>query len=51
MREVAKHAGKGILVVEMQAASMFAFAHARQADVGVVFHMTNAIDHIGEPIR
>lgn len=47
--ELADHAASGALAVEMQAASLFAFAQARQADVGVVAHVTNAIDHTGEP--
>lgn len=34
--------------MEMQAASLFAFAHARNAAVGIVAHVTNAIDHDGE---
>ena len=47
--ELAEHAANGALAVEMQAASLFAFAEARHADVGVVAHVTNAIDHTGEP--
>lgn len=47
--ELAEHAADGALAVEMQAASLFAFAEARHADVGVVAHVTNAIDHTGEP--
>lgn len=35
---------KGVLAVEMQAASLFAFAEARGASVGLVAHVTNAID-------
>ncbi len=38
----------GVLAVEMQAASLFAFAAARNATVGVVAHVTNAVDHDGE---
>jgi uridine phosphorylase len=48
MEELAEHARRGALAVEMQAASLFAFAQARHADVGVVAHVTNAIDHTGE---
>lgn len=47
--ELIEHAANGALAVEMQAASLFAFAEARHADVGVVAHVTNAIDHTGEP--
>ena len=46
--ELREHAANGALAVEMQAASLFAFAEARHADVGVVAHVTNAIDHTGE---
>ena len=48
VEELAEHARRGALAVEMQAASLFAFAQARHADVGVVAHVTNAIDHTGE---
>ena len=44
-----RHARSGALAVEMQAASLFAFAAARNFPVGVVAHVTNAIDHAGEP--
>lgn len=47
--ELRDHAANGALAVEMQAASLFAFAQARDAEVGVVAHVTNAIDHTGEP--
>ncbi len=47
--ELREHAANGALAVEMQAASLFAFAQARHANVGVVAHVTNAIDHTGEP--
>jgi uridine phosphorylase len=33
------------MAVDMQAASLFAFAKARQAKVGVVAHLTNAVNH------
>jgi uridine phosphorylase len=42
------HAQDGVLAVEMQAASLFAFAAAHQATIGVVAHVTNALDHDGE---
>jgi uridine phosphorylase len=41
-------AGEGVLAVEMQAASLFAFAIARQASVGYVAMVSNAVDHAGE---
>ncbi len=47
--ELAEHAANGALAVEMQAESLFAFAEARRANVGVVAHVTNAIDQTGEP--
>jgi hypothetical protein len=37
-----------VLAVEMQAASLFAFGIARQANVGVVAHVTNAVDSQNE---
>lgn len=48
--EQAIHAwrSRGVLAVEMQAASLFAFAAARQAGVAVVARVSNAIDHGGE---
>ncbi|MHB8303953.1 MAG: nucleoside phosphorylase [Acidobacteriaceae bacterium] len=49
LEELREHAANGALAVEMQAASLFAFAQARHAEVGVVAHVTNAIDHAGEP--
>ena len=41
-------AGQGVLAVEMQAASLFAFAKARAANVAVVARVSNAVDHQGE---
>jgi uridine phosphorylase len=43
-----QNAAAGVLAVEMQAASLFAFAIARKAGVGVVAHVTNAVDHQDE---
>jgi len=43
--QLQRHAEAGVLAVEMQAASLFAFATARQAAVGVIAHVTNAIGH------
>jgi len=39
-----RHAAAGVLAVEMQAASLFAFSAARGVPCGIVAHVTNAID-------
>ncbi len=44
-----RYARMGALAVEMQAASLFAFAAARKVAVGVVAHVTNAPEQDGEP--
>jgi len=44
-------ASRGALAVEMQAASLFAFGQARGVSTGLVAHVTNAIDHDGEPFH
>lgn len=44
-------ASRGVLAVEMQAASLFAFGQARSISTGLVAHVTNAIDHDGEPFH
>lgn len=41
-------ADAGVLAVEMQAASLFAFGHARGAQVGVVALVSNSSDQAGE---
>ena len=41
-------AEQGVLAVEMQAASLFAFATAQGANVAVVARVSNAVDHLGE---
>ena len=41
-------AKEGVLAVEMQAASLFAFATARSASVACAAIVSNAIDHAGE---
>lgn len=46
--QLQRHAAAGVLAVEMQAASLFAFASARKAGVGVLAHVTNAVDHTDE---
>jgi len=40
-------AERGVLAVEMQAASLFAFARARAAHVGMVALVSNGVDHVG----
>ncbi len=45
--QIRAHAAEGILAVEMQAASLFALAQARRLSIGVVVHVTNAIDGEG----
>lgn len=47
--QIERYAAMGALAVEMQAASLFAFAAARKVAVGIVAHVTNAPDHDGEP--
>lgn len=42
---------RDVLAVEMQAASLFAFGQARGVATGLVAHVTNAIDHDGEPFH
>ncbi len=46
--QLEKWAQEGILAVEMQAASLFAFGIARQASVASVVMVSNAVDHTGE---
>lgn len=46
--QVDRYARMGALAVEMQAASLFAFAAARKVAVGVVAHVTNAPEQDGE---
>jgi uridine phosphorylase len=43
-----RHAANGILAVEMQAASLFAFSAARGVRCGVVAHVTNGVGHSSE---
>jgi purine-nucleoside phosphorylase len=49
LQQIKHHADNGVLAVEMQAASLFAFAAARGVSVAVVAHVSNAIDHAGRP--
>jgi len=46
--QLGRWATRGVLAVEMQAASLFAFAQARGAAVGVVALVSNAVDHTGD---
>src|ERR1019366_6754982 len=46
--QLQEYAAAGVLAVEMQAASLFAFAIARKASVGIIAHVTNAVDHQDE---
>jgi uridine phosphorylase len=48
LEQVDHHGEAGALAVEMQAASLFAFAAARGVPVGVIAHVTNAIGHTEE---
>jgi len=48
LEQVDHHAEAGALAVEVQAASLFAFAAARGVPVGVIAHVTNAIGHTEE---
>lgn len=41
-KQLASHARAGVLAVEMQAASLFAFSAARRFPVGIVAHVTNS---------
>jgi uridine phosphorylase len=49
--QLAKYSEQGVLAVEMQAASLFAFGIARGMPVGVVAHVTNAVDHNQDPFN
>jgi hypothetical protein len=40
-----------VLAVEMRAASLFALAQVRHAQIAVVAHVSNATDHEGEPFN
>lgn len=46
--QLRRWAARGVLAVEMQTASLFAFAHARAARVGVVALVSNSTDHNGD---
>ena len=42
------HAKAGVLAVEMQAASLFAFSRARRFPVGLVAYVTNSLGESGK---
>lgn len=46
-----RYAAAGVLAVEMQAASLFSFAACHEFPVGVVAHVTNAVDHRDDPFN
>lgn len=48
VEQLERYARNGILAVEMQAASLFAFGAARRVRCGVVAHVTNGVDHSSE---
>lgn len=47
--QLAQYANQGVLAVEVQAASLFAFAIAKGIPVGMVAHVTNAVDQHQDP--
>ena len=50
-RQLSEYARQGVLAVEMQAASLFAFAIARDVPLGIVAHVTNGVDHEQAPFE
>jgi uridine phosphorylase len=46
--QLERHASDGVLAVEMQAASLFAFGASRGVRCGVVAHVTNGVGHSAE---
>jgi Phosphorylase superfamily len=50
-QQLDQYGEEGVLAVEMQAASLFAQAQVRQAQIAVVAHVSNATDHEGEPFN
>jgi uridine phosphorylase len=46
--ELESYAAEGVLAVEMQAASLFALARRKGFQIGVIAHVTNALDTPGE---
>ena len=50
-QQLDQYGEEGVLAVEMQAASLFALAQVRHAQIAVVAHVSNATDHEGEPFN
>ena len=50
-QQIDQYGEEGVLAVEMQAASLFAVAQVRHAQIAVVAHVSNATDHQGEPFN
>jgi uridine phosphorylase len=50
-QQLDQYGEEGVLAVEMQAASLFALAQVRDAQIAVVAHVSNATDHEGEPFN
>jgi uridine phosphorylase len=48
-QQLDQYGEEGVLAVETQAASLFALAQVRHAQIAVVAHVSNATDHEGEP--
>jgi uridine phosphorylase len=48
-KALAIHAANGVLAVEMQAASLFAFSEAHQFPVGIAAHVTNRVGQTNDP--
>ena len=47
--QLAAYAGAGVAAVEMQAASLFAFAAVRGTAVGIAAQVSTAVDYSGQP--
>jgi uridine phosphorylase len=50
-QQLGRYGEEGALAVGMQAASLFALAQVRHAQIAVVAHVSNARDHKGEPFN
>jgi len=50
-QQLLEYARQGVLAVEMQAASLFAFGIAKEIPVGMVAHVTNGVDHEDAPFE
>ena len=48
-QQLDQYGEEGVLAVEMQAASLFAMAQLRNAQIAIAAHVSNATDHEGEP--